>query len=72
MEWNEDIEAIPYGEEVLIKVRNEGLTFCSFYLVEKNESSNGEYSYYEVTDSSEIILITEDNFIAWLYLDDEQ
>jgi len=70
MEWNEDLASIPYGDEVLLKVKYKQVPYYTFHLCEKWESKGGN-SGFLLTDSDDENLTTEVEIIAWVDLEKE-
>ena len=68
MEWNKDIQAIPFGEEVLLKVKFRSVPYYIFHLVEKL-GRIGEVDRFVLTDEQED-LTWDCEIVAWLELDE--
>ena len=70
MQWNTDITAIPYGDEVLLKVKYKPLPYYMFHLCEKH-GRMGEEDRFVLTDNDDEELTNHLEIVAWVNLEKE-
>lgn len=71
MNWNKDITSIPYGDEVLLKVKYKNVHYYTFHLCEKHGRMGEDDHFILTDDTNNEDLTTDVEIISWLALDEE-